>query len=673
MSDAGDRAAVLEAEIRRHNRLYFELAAPEIEDDAFDRLVEELKALRPDSSVLEEIGAPRPPARAASPDDAGDAWVHAVPMLSLDKCYDEPTLARWAAKFTGRVLASPKIDGVAMAIHYDAGGALRVAATRGDGVRGEVATAQIRGVADIPARAAPGVEVRGEVYMPLSTFHERFAPRGFANPRNTAAGALKQKDAARVPEHGLRFFAYDVLGVALPTEEAKMAWLADAGFTPAPPEVVAKADMQAVYEAWERRRDGADYAIDGVVFKVDDVAQQASMGRTGHHPRHAVAYKLKTESRVARLVRVLWSVSRTGAVTPVAEIEPTSLSGVTVTRVSMHNWGVVRKLGVTSDCTVRVTRRGGVIPHIEEVVAARGAPVVPPATCPECGAATQIDGDFVACTHDGCRTRRIGVLEHYAKVVGVDGFGPAVLEQAFDRGLLRDVDDLYRLTAPALVPLERMGARSAGNLVAAVQAARIQPLRTFLVSLGIPEVGPAVAAALERRFRRLEDVMAATEEGLAEVDGVGPVIAGHVVRAWRDQGPRISRLLEQVTVLPAAPEPDAPVQGGLAGRSFVFTGTLRSSDRAAAQARVRALGGLTPSGVTRDLTYLVAGDEGRKGGKLAKAEALRAAGAPVRVIDEAEFLALCDGAPEYGGKADNPIQLVLAGVAEDGPAKGRQG
>ncbi len=570
-------------------------------------------------------------------------------MLSLDKCYDEPTLTRWADKFTGRAMQTPKIDGVAAAFVYGDDGRLKVVATRGSGSHGEICTPNMRHVAGVPEVAQPGLEVRGEVYMPLSVFHERFASRGFANPRNTAAGAIKQKDAAKTAEYGLKFFAYDVLNADPPpeTEEAKMQLLSKLGFSP--PEgwrILDKEEMQAAYEAWERRRDDLDFEIDGVVFKVDDLSQQRGMGVTAHHPRWAIAYKVKTESRVAKLVQVLWSVSRTGAVTPVANIEPTSLSGVTVTRISLHNLGMVRKLGILADSTLRVTRRGGVIPYVEEVVAASGVPVEPPALCPECDTPTVEDGDHLKCPNLDCRSRRIGVLEHYAKVIDVDGFGPAVLEQAYDRGILKDIDDFYTLSAQDLVPLERMGDKSARNLVAGVAARRRQPLRTFLVSIAIPEVGPTVAAVLERRFLSLDAVMAASEEDLAGVDGIGPIIAAHVAAAWQAREDRLARLLSHVTVVPFEPPPEADDAdaGPFAGQSFVFTGKLTRGDRKSAQASVRALGGDTPSGVTKDLTFLVVGDEGsplfgggRKGSKIKKAEKLQESGAAVQVISETAF------------------------------------
>ena len=638
-----DRADQLEAEISRHNALYFEQAAPVISDDAFDRLVEELKTLRPGSPILAEIGG------AGAAVEADKVWVHTVPMLSLDKCYDEPTLTRWADKFTGRAMQTPKIDGVAAAFVYGDDGRLKVVATRGSGSHGEICTPNMRHVAGVPEVAQPGLEVRGEVYMPLSVFHERFASRGFANPRNTAAGAIKQKDAAKTAEYGLKFFAYDVLNADPPpeTEEAKMQLLSKLGFSP--PEgwrILDKEEMQAAYEAWERRRDDLDFEIDGVVFKVDDLSQQRGMGVTAHHPRWAIAYKVKTESRVAKLVQVLWSVSRTGAVTPVANIEPTSLSGVTVTRISLHNLGMVRKLGILADSTLRVTRRGGVIPYVEEVVAASGVPVEPPALCPECDTPTVEDGDHLKCPNLDCRSRRIGVLEHYAKVIDVDGFGPAVLEQAYDRGILKDIDDFYTLSAQDLVPLERMGDKSARNLVAGVAARRRQPLRTFLVSIAIPEVGPTVAAVLERRFLSLDAVMAASEEDLAGVDGIGPIIAAHVAAAWQAREDRLARLLSHVTVVPFEPPPEADDAdaGPFAGQSFVFTGKLTRGDRKSAQASVRALGGDTPSGVTKDLTFLVVGDEGsplfgggRKGSKIKKAEKLQESGAAVQVISETAF------------------------------------
>ena len=634
--DHSKRADLLEREIRHHNRLYFEENASEIPDDAFDRLVEELRSLRPDSAVLQEVGGGAAPG-------TGEVWTHRVPMLSLDKCYDEPALARWADRWEGVAIETPKVDGVAATYIYGEDGRLRVGATRGNGTQGEVCTAQLATVRGVPAEVSvPGLEVRGEVYMALSTF-ERYRGR-LANPRNTTAGALKQKDAEKTRAYGLRFFAYDVLGTDASTEHDKLERLDALGFSPVPWRLVEQAEMQEAYEAWERRRDGLDYEIDGVVFKADEVALHEALGVTAHHPRWAIAYKLKTESRVARLEEVLWSVSRTGAITPVARIEPTSLSGVTVTRVSLHNLGRVRDLGVTDACSVRATRRGGVIPYVEEVVAALGYPVEPPARCPSCGGETRVEGDFLSCDNPDCRDRGIGVLEHYAKVVGIEGFGRAVLEQAWDRGLLRDVDGFYVLRAADLLPLERMGKTLAEKLVAQVAEHSEQTLRTLLVSLGLPEVGPTVAALIEGHCGTLEALQAATEEELAGIHGIGPVIAAHLVRELEAQAERLERLLAHVSLrAEAPPRPDAP----LAGLGFVFTGKLTTGTRGEAQRRVVALGGETPSGVTKDLDYLVVGDEGsplygggKKGSKIVKAERWAEKGGKVRVITERAFLDL---------------------------------
>jgi DNA ligase (NAD+) len=647
MSSKGAEIDHLEASIRHHNQRYFGDNAPEISDDDFDRLVERLKVLRPDSPVLAEVGAGE--GLAVAPELK---WEHRVPMLSLEKCYDEETLKKWAEKWEGEAIESPKVDGVAAAYIYDGEGRLSVAATRGDGRVGEVGTEQLATVRGVPRKVdIPGLEVRGEVHMPLSVF-ERFSDR-FANPRNTAAGGIKQKDPERTRSYDLRFLAYDVLGTGLATEREKLELLDRLGFTPAEWRVVRKEEMQAGYEAWEKRREDLDYEIDGVVFRIDDVAQQQAMGKTAHHPRYAIAYKLQTESRVAQLADVEWSVSRTGAVTPVAIIEPTNLSGVTVTRISLHNLGMVRKLGLTEGCTLRVTRRGGVIPYVEGVESSRGEPVQPPTECPSCGEALIEDGDTLSCANPDCERRRLGILEHYVKVVGADGFGPAILEQAFNRGLLSDVDGFYALTAEDLMPLERMGEILAAKLVSQIQDRRSQRLSTFLVSLGIPEVGPTLAEVLERELRSFEALRAATAEDLAEIHGIGEVTAGHIVSELGCQADRIARLLSHVTLLPPPAELFEEPSGPLAGLSFVFTGKLTSGDRKGAGAKAKALGGSAPSAVTKDLDFLVVGDEGsplfgggRKGSKIVKAEKLAAAGAPVRVISETEFLRMVEGAPK---------------------------
>jgi len=570
-------------------------------------------------------------------------------MLSLDKCYDESGLQRWLAKVPGEVVESPKIDGVAAALVYGPAGRLRIGATRGNGTRGEVITEQLLRVGGVPARIPAGpVEVRGEVFLPLSRFAE--LRERFANPRNTAAGALKQKDPRATAAYGLRFVAYSLLEPGHERERDRLERLSALGFDAVEYQVLRADQVPAAYQRWLARQRSLDFEIDGVVYEADSVALQDEMGHTAHHPRYAIAYKLPTEASTARLQEVTWSVSRTGTLTPVAVIEPTLLSGATVTRVSLHNAGMLAKLGVTAEATVRVVRRGGVIPKVEEVVQASGAPVALPERCPSCQGPVVAEGDFLVCPNRlGCPAQRQGVLEHYLKALGVDGFGPALLEQMVESGLAAAPSDLYRLRPEHLLPLERMGPTRAAKLVQAIHGAREPSLAAFLTALGIPDLGPQVAASLMERYESVAALQTASAEELAAAPGIGPIIAKHVTEGLRALAPQIEALLQEVQ--PGRPAPSPPAASPWQGLSFVFTGQMEHLKRSQAQARVRALGGVTPRSVVRDLSYLVVGDrgsplygQGAKGSKLLKAERLLSRGAKLKIISEARFLEMLQGA-----------------------------
>jgi DNA ligase (NAD+) len=629
-------ASDLAREVERHDRLYWEENRPEISDELYDRLVERLKELAPDSPVLARVGGGRFAGR------FGEEVVHSTPMLSLDKCYSEEDLLKWAAKFEGDVVESPKIDGSAVSIRYAESGTLALAATRGDGIRGEDITQNILHVAGVPARIERGpLEVRGEVYLPLSVFRERFEEE-FANPRNLAAGALRLKEVGAAGRYGLRFYAYELLGPDFDTEAEKLAELGRLGFQVVPFAVRSRAEMQSGYDAWRKRRDELEYEIDGVVYKANLVAEQKRLGFTAHHPRYAIAYKLQGDRGTTRLLEVEWSVSRTGAITPVAIIEPVVLSGATIGRALLHNWGMVRKMGLRIGDRIEVTRRGGVIPNVEGVAEAGDGPAVrPPERCPSCGEPTRVEGDFVACSRpDECRAVQIDMIRYYSAVVDLEGFGEELVKQLFDRNLVRSLPDLYSLTAEKLLPLDRMGKTLAAKLVRNLGAKRRIPLATFLRALGIDQLGKTVAGVLESRFRTLERVRAVTEEELAAIHGFGEVIARSVVGGLRAKSRLIDRLLAEVQVV--GPDEEAPriAQGPLKGKKVVFTGKLTRLKRKEALDLVRSMGGETPDAVGKDLDYLVVGEEkeGEKSTKLQAAEKLIAGGAPIRIVSESEFL-----------------------------------
>ncbi|MCC6647385.1 MAG: NAD-dependent DNA ligase LigA [Polyangiaceae bacterium] len=634
------RASVeaLEGLVRYHNKLYWDDDAPELSDPDFDRLVRALRERAPGSPVLDELGASR----------FGEPVTHEVAMLSLDKCYGDDELADWLLDFEGRVVVSPKFDGVAASIRYDAAGQLARAATRGDGVTGDDITRNVREISDVPRRllvAPPGpVEVRGEIFLRLSVF-ARHKDR-FSNPRNLAAGAIKQKDPKKSAEIGLSFAAYEIFGLDAPTEHDKIDWLARAGFAPIERRVVEKGEVLEVYRELARRRPSLDYEIDGVVMKADRVDEQRRLGSTSHHPRFALAYKFQGDTGTSRLRAVEWSVSRTGAVTPIALVDPVALSGVMVSRASLHHPGYVAKLGLSLGAEVELTRRGGVIPNVERVTSPGDAPVEVPAACPSCGSELTPQGDFLLCSRTStCRAALIGRVAHFVAAAEIDGFGERMLGELFDRGLVRAPQDLFSLTAAQLLTVPRVGDKLATKLVAEVARARTIRLDDFLRCLGVDDLARHVAKVLTRELAGLDAVLAVTPERLAGIHGIGEIIARSVTEGLRRERPMIDALRAVMTI--EEPAPVAPPEGPLRGLSFVFTGKMVRRRREEAQALVQRLGGATPDGVSKTTSYLVIGDDRSDGKQSSKEKAARklvAGGAGPKIIDEGEFEAIVAGA-----------------------------
>lgn len=625
----------LEREIRRHNALYWEQRTPEISDYDYDRLVVRLKQLEPGSPVLEEMGE--------RVETLGAPVEHERPMLSLDKCYGELDLNDWASKLDGDFVVMPKLDGIACSLRYDGKGRLKIAATRGTGHVGDDVTANARGIRDVPNEVAlPDVEVRGEVFMRLSVF-ERYKER-FSNPRNLTAGAMKQKDAKKSADYGLSFAAYDVIGTELATEVEKFDWLAAQGFPRMPLVVAPHGELQAAYEKFAEQRPQLDYEIDGVVFRANLVSEQKRLGSTAHHPRWALAYKFQGDSGRTKLIEVGWSVSRTGAITPVAYIEPVQLSGAMVSRASLHHPGYVGKLKLTKGCEVLVTRRGGVIPNVEKVLTPGTENIALPDACPSCQGPVRWEGDFLFCTNpQTCPASRIGEIEHFCTVTELLGFGERLLTDAFQKRLITSPVDLFTVTVEDLQTLDRVGEKLATRLVAQVQARRELPLSTFLRALGVAELGAHVSTLLAQQYGSLDAIRRLTVEELGSIHSVGEVIARSVVEGLQERSVLIDALLEHVTL--TAPKTVAS-EGPLKGVSFVFTGKLEAMDRKLAQAEVRKLGADTPSGVSAHLDYLVIGVEkdGAKSSKQKSAEKHIEKGAGLKVIDEKEFLALLERA-----------------------------
>ncbi len=631
-----ETVAELEKAIRHHNQLYFEKNAPEISDYEFDRLVEKLKKLKPDSPVLTEI-----------PSEGGKEFKkvrHTSEMLSLDKCYNDEDLFDWVEKFEGDLVVMPKIDGLATELRYDDKGHLALAATRGDGMVGEDITANARMISDIAQKIGEGpLEVRGEIYMRLSVF-KKYKDQ-FANPRNLAAGGVKQKDPSKTKDYHLSFFAYDLLGVELKKETEKFEKLKELGF-PLPELWHIAKDHEAlrkVYDHFLEKREKYDFETDGVVYRVNRIDEQRRLGLTAHHPRWSIAYKFQGDSGTTTLKDVEWSVARTGVITPVGIVEPVELSGATVTHVTLHNYGLMMKLGLRKGSKVVLIRSGGVIPKLEAVAeAGHGKLFEAPQKCPSCGEPTEVRDEFLYCTNKhGCRSAKMQELEHFMKVIECDGFGEKLIEKLYDNGFVLDPADFYSLKKEDLLELERMGDILATKLIGNIQAKKELPLDVFLRSLGIRELAKHTSKLLTQTYGTLEKIKASSEEELAAIHTIGPVIAKEVVEGLKKKKGLIGKLLKHVGIQ-TAPNPllikEGDKGGGpLHGKKFLFTGSLLAMERGEAEKLVESKGGEIASGVTQDLDYLVVGDGGGAGSKLDKAKTLKEKGGKIEILSETEW------------------------------------
>ncbi|RAL25258.1 hypothetical protein DL240_03335 [Lujinxingia litoralis] len=648
----------LEEHVRYHNRKYWVDDAPEIPDESFDRLVETLKRRAPESAVLSQIGPAGADVDVVDPQ--AEKLAHSPAMLSLDKAYDEETLLKWYDKFEGGVVVTPKVDGVAGCLRYDARGHLHVAATRGTGAIGEVITEQVRRIKGLPLQVeATGIEVRGEAYMPVAVFERKFKHE-YASPRNLTAGALKLKDPDKTADYEIRFFAFDLLGEDFDTESQKMARLEALGFEIPEHHRVERDQIQATYDDIAARRSQLGYETDGVVYKAERIGEQERLGHTAHHPRWAIAYKFQGDAGESVLREVVWNVSRTGAINPVGIVDPVVLSGATVTRVSLHNLAIMEHLGgeagLRLGSRVLMMRRGGVIPNMERVLEAGDTPVEIPAACPECGAPTERQNDVLMADHkDNCRAAKIRQIEHFVSRLEIKGFGPKLLEQLYDAELVTTPVDLFTLSVSELMGLERVGEILAEKLIDRIQGRREVAVDKFLQALGIHELGKHVSAILAERYDSLEAIRSIDAEAFAEVHTIGEVIARSVTEGLKEQAELIDALLEHLTLVFPSPAEEPRVEGSpLAGKRVLFTGAMEAMTRKDAQREVEARGGQCPSSVVKDLDYLVMGDadmerfeQGWRSSKLKKAEAINAQGGAITILGESGFLKLLnDGADQ---------------------------
>ena len=655
------RAVALRREIARHAHRYYVLDAPEIADDAYDALVRELLTLERAHPELEDPGSPTGRV-GGSPREGFVKVPHAVPMQSLDNVFSSEELGNFLNRlvrawpdFAGGYACELKIDGLAVSLRYEDGIFVR-GATRGDGTVGEDVTANLRTVRTVPLtllEPLSGVlEVRGEIYMRSEDFAALNAEREeaeeplFANPRNAAAGALRQLDPAVTASRKLSFFAYAVTAPenwGLTTQMELLEALRRWGFATQGTEAPAAdlREVEAYVERWREGRFALPYATDGVVVKVDRLDLRERWGSTARAPRWAVAYKYPPEEKTTRVRDIVISVGRTGSLTPVAVLDPVGLAGTVVQRASLHNADEVERKDVRRGDLVVVRKAGEIIPEVVRVeTSARTGTEEPfrmPSVCPVCGApVTRLPEEAATrCPNRSCPAQIKEGLRHFASRGGLDirGLGEKLVDRLVEIGRVKDLADLFDLTTADLVSLERLGEKSAANLVRALEASLGRPLPRLLTALGIRHVGSRVAELLAERFRSVEALTRATEEDLASVEGVGPRIAASV-RAFLDAPANqetLRRLAHRGMAL-ELPEVPAAAQGPWKDQRVVFTGELRALTRAEGEALVASLGGRALGSVSAKTTLVVAGEDA--GSKLRKAQEL---GIPV--VDEEEFLA----------------------------------
>ncbi len=671
-ASAARQIEVLRDQIRHHDRLYYVEASPEISDREYDLLIDRLKQL--EATHPELITVDSPTQRVGDePVPQLQAVTHRVPMLSIDNTYSIEDLAAWGRRVEkllaaeGQATAGEgrsqepiqwvlelKIDGVAVSLTYE-NGLLALAATRGNGLIGDDITHNVRTIHGVPLRLdlddpPASVEVRGEIYMTnsdLVTLNEDQAAKGlppFANTRNVAAGSIRLLDPRECATRPLRFFCHgvgDVGGLGVASQTELFAWGVRAGLPVAP--------RTGTFDSLDALVDHAstlieelhdlDFEVDGFVVKVDRFGQQQRLGTTAKSPRWAIAWKFEKFEATTRLAGIRVQVGRGGTVTPVADLEPVELAGTTVSRASLHNADEVARKDIRVGDVLVVEKAGKVIPHVVRVEKHlrrhHHEPWQPPTDCPECGTllVKDPDGVYIRCPNVDCPARRRERLKFFASrgAMDIEGLGDKLVEQLVAQELVTDYADLYSLTVERLTGLERMGAKSAGNLVEQITLSKDRGLAKVLNALGIHHVGPRVATILAQRFPTIEKLQAAAVDELAAVHEIGDVIAASV-HEWlaSPYGRRVIAGLAAADVRLDLPKAEQAVDGPLTGKTLVVTGTLAHFSRQEAEEAIRKAGGRASGSVSKKTDYVVAGAEA--GSKLEKAQKLG-----VRVIDEDEF------------------------------------
>lgn len=661
--EISERAQQLRDLINRYNFLYYSADDPEVTDAEYDRLFAELKQLETKYPVLVTPDSPTQRVGSA-PLNKFTQVTHAMPMLSLDNVFDEAELTAFNQRVRDRLntdavityAAEPKLDGLAISIRYE-NGLLVQAATRGDGAVGEDVTENVRTIRNIPLKLHGNnvpqvVEIRGEIYMPKAGFEklnqQRLAnnEKLFVNPRNAAAGSLRQLDSSVTASRPLALFCYglgEIEGMERPASHTEAMQIIKKWGGAVCPDTK---QLQGVDECLEylhqigERRASLSYDIDGVVFKVDDSRLQDRLGFVSRAPRWAIAYKFPAQEESTQVLDIEVQVGRTGALTPVARLQPVFVGGVTVSNATLHNEDEVRRKDVRIGDTVIIRRAGDVIPEVVQVVKDKrpdnAVEFVMPSQCPVCGAEVErVEGEAVARCSGGlfCGAQRKEAIKHFAsrKALDIDGLGDKIVEQLVDAELIKDPADLFYLTKAQLSALERMGDKSAENLVNALNHAKNTRFARFLYALGIREVGEATARSLALHFVKLDKLTTAKEDELIEIEDVGPVVAHHIYTFFRQEHNLdvIQRLLDAGVSWPE--EKPVYADSELTGKTVVLTGTLENLSRSEAKEKLLALGAKVAGSVSAKTDYVVAGRDA--GSKLNKAQSLG-----IEVVDEATLI-----------------------------------
>jgi DNA ligase (NAD+) len=655
------RADELRKELEHHNRLYYERDEPEIGDDEYDALLNELRAVEAENPDLITPDSPTQKV-GAEPLAKFEQVAHPEQMLSLGNARNEEELRAWENRISNLLkrmditaseisyVTEPKIDGLAISLVYEKGRLSR-GVTRGDGRIGEDVTHNIRTMDQVPHRIADApelIEVRGEVYFPRSGFaalNEQRTEAGeaaFANPRNAAAGTIRQLDPKIAADRPLSLWAYGIgarEGIEHASHSEELDWLRVAGF-PVEGEIETHEGVEGVVKRcrwWEERREGLDYEIDGVVVKVDERPLWRELGVVGREPRYAIAWKFPPMTATTTLKHVVWNVGRVGNMIPFAQLEPVQVSGVTVSQATLHNEEDLARKDVREGDQVVVTRAGDVIPQvisplIQHRKGKRLRKARPPKKCPACGTPTvkPEDGVFTICPNRrGCPGQTFQLMKHFTAVMDIEGFGEKLSYRFLDEGLIADPADVYDLTPERLAELDGFAEVSAKNLADAVAESKKEPFSIVLFALGLPGIGYVTAQALAEHFGTMDALLAADAEQIEQVEGVGPITAAQIAEELAEEPTRklIERLRERGLRF-ELDESERRAEGGpLEGKTFVLTGTLPNMSRDQAGTLIKRAGGKVTNSVSKKTDYVVAGES--PGSKLAKAEDLG-----VDVIDE---------------------------------------